>query len=326
MTDNKILIKEKNSKFLKIFDIPEIGILIPILILFIIFTSVDPFFISPKNLSILGKSMAYSGIIALGMAYSLIAGQIDLSVGSVAGMITMITGSLIVKMGIPVLPGILLGLIAACLVGLFNGVVAIKLKIPAIIVTLGMLFAAKGATLLICNGENIYPLPEKLVNFGKATPLGLSWVFIIFVILTIIFDFILRKTIYGKMVYATGANLLVARINGINTDRIKIMTHILTSFLAGMSGIFFMINVGAATFVTGLNWELPIIGGTIIGGVSLLGGFGTVTGAFLGIGLIFVISNGFISFDISPEMQNIVIGTLMIFAAAFDIWRRTKKR
>jgi ribose transport system permease protein len=319
-------IKIKNSRFLNIFDIPEIGILIPIAVLFIVFTSVDNFFISAVNLSILGKSMAYTGIIAIGMAYSLIAGQIDLSVGSVAGMITMITATFIVKMGIPVIPGILLGLLSACLVGFFNGVISIKLKIPAIIVTLGMLFAAKGATLLICNGENIYPLPEGMANFGKATPIGLSWSFIIFVILTIILDFVLRKTTYGRMIYATGANLLVARINGINTDRIKIATHVLTSFLAGLSGILFMINVGAATFVTGLNWELPIIGGTIIGGVSLLGGFGTVTGAFLGIGLIYVISNGFISFNISPEIQNIVIGTLMIFAAGFDIWRRSRKR
>ncbi|MCL5071103.1 MAG: ABC transporter permease, partial [Actinobacteria bacterium] len=201
----------------------------------------------------------------------------------------------------------------------------IKSEIPAIIVTLGMLFAISGVTYLITMGSAIYPLPEKLVQFGNAKPLMTSWSFIVYIIIAIISDFILRKTIFGRKIYATGANIIVARINGINTDLVRISTHVFVSFLAGLAGIMFMLRIGKGTPNIGSGWEFPVIAGAIIGGVSLLGGYGTIAGAFLGVLIMQIIYNGLVIVGAKAELQNIVIGIIMIAAAGFDIWRRTKK-
>ncbi|MCL5072957.1 MAG: ABC transporter permease, partial [Actinobacteria bacterium] len=131
------------------------------------------------------------------------------------------------------------------------------------------------------------------------------WSFIIFIILVIIFDFFLRKTIFGRKIYSTGANVLVARINGINTDMVKISTHILVSFLAGLSGILFMFDVASGDPRIGNGWELPVIAGVIIGGVSLLGGSGTIWGVFIGIMLTRVIYSGLLATGITLDLQTV---------------------
>ncbi|MCL5072958.1 MAG: ABC transporter permease [Actinobacteria bacterium] len=193
----------KESFLTRALRIQEIGILIPLIIVIIIFWLINHTFLSPVNFASIAKSMSYYGIIAIGMAYCLITGQIDLSVGSVAGLTAVISGIFIVKMGIPIWLSLILGLLTAAFIGLFNGFVAVKLKIPAMIVTLGMLFTLQGVIFLITSGYSIYPLPESLVKFGGAQPLGISWSFIIFIILVIIFDFFLRKTIFGRKIYST---------------------------------------------------------------------------------------------------------------------------
>ena len=309
----------------RIFRIPEIGVLIPLIVITLIFGSIKPVFLSTINILTIVRAIPFYGIVAIGMAYALIAGQIDISVGSVAGLSAIMAGIFIVKVGMPIGLGMILALLIAAFIGLINGILSVKLKIPAIIVTLGMLYAARGAIVVLTEGRIIYPLTESLNNFGKATPLGTSWSFIIYVVLIILCDFVLRKTILGRKIYATGANVLVARLNGINTDLVRISTHVFVSFLAGLAGILFMFSMKRGSPNIGVGWEFLIIAGTIIGGVSLLGGFGTVWGAFLGIIIMQVIFNGLVLVGVKPAWQTIVLGAMMVSAAGFDTWRRTRK-
>ena len=324
--DNNLQIKlEKDSIIVKIIRIPEIGILLPLIIVVLFFYLMNNSFAHPINITVILKSASFSGIVTIGMAYALITGQVDLSVGAVAGFGAIVSGVLITRIGFPSGVGLIVTLLLCAFIGLINGLFSVKLKIPSIIATLGMLFVVRGITYLFTKGSAIYPLPEDLLKFGNAKPLMTSWSFIIYIIIMIISDFVLRKTTIGRKIYATGANDIVARINGINTDAIRISTHIFVSFLAGLAGIMFMLRIGKGTPNIGVGWEFPIIAGAIIGGVSLLGGYGTILGAFLGVLIMQIIYNGLVFIGVKAELQNVVIGLIMISAAGFDIWRRTRK-
>ena len=326
---NKIVGKNnklyRDSLPIRIIRIPEIGILIPLIIVILIFYLINNSFFNPINIMAILKSASFTGLVTIGMAFALIAGQIDLSIGAVAGFGAIVSGVFITRIGFPIWLGLTVTIIMCAFIGLINGLLSVKLKIPAIIVTLGMLFSISGVTYLITMGSTIYPLPKVLVNFGNAKPLNTSWSFIIYIIVVIISDFILRKTIFGRKIYTTGANIFVARINGINTDMVRISTHVFISFLASLSGIMFMLRIGKGTPNIGVGWEFPIIAGAILGGVSLLGGYGTIIGAFLGVLIMQIIYNGLVIVGVKAEWQNLVIGIIMIVAAGFDIWRRTRK-
>ncbi|MCL5071104.1 MAG: ABC transporter permease [Actinobacteria bacterium] len=318
----------KESVGIRILRIPEIGILIPIVVLVIIIISLDPSFLAPYNIGSLARATSFYGIITIGVSYALIAGQFDLSMGAVAGFGALISAILIVKIGLPVWIGLLVSLIGCGVLGLINGLLSVKVKIPSFLTTLGTMFAIRGLNIMISGiygGHSIYPLTDELVKFGKSEPLMTSWSFIIYIIIAVISDFILRKTISGRKIYSTGANVFVARINGINTDIVKISTHVLVSCLAGISGILYMSRTEVANATIGTGWELPVLAGAIIGGISLFGGYGTVIGSFLGILFVQIIYNSMVLFNIRPEWQNIAIGLIMIAAAGFDMWRRTKK-
>ena len=315
----------KESVGIKILRVPEIGILIPVLILLIIIISIDSSFLTPYNLGTLARGTSFNGIIAIGIAYALIAGQIDLSIGAVAGFGALFSAILMVKMGLSIWLGLILSLITCAFFGLVNGILSIKVKIPSFLTTLGTMFAIRGLNLVISQGRAIYPLPEAIVKFGKGEPLMTSWSFIIYLIIVILSDFVLRKTVFGRKIYATGANVFVAKINGINTDLVKISMHVFVSFLAGLSGVLYMSRVEVSNSIIGIGWELPVISGAIIGGISLFGGFGTVIGAFFGVLLVQIIYNSMVLLNVRPEWQQVFIGIIMITAAGFDIWRRTKK-
>jgi ribose transport system permease protein len=324
--NNKLKLEgEKITLGLRLFRISEIGIIIPLVLVILLFYLLKPVFLSGVNIRTVLNAASFPGMIAIGMTFSLIVQQANLSVGAVAGLSALTCSVLIVRMGLPIWASIIIALLAAISVGIINGFFSVKLKIPPIIVTLAMMFAVRGISFMITKGYIVYPLPDSILRFGKANPLNSSWSFVIFIILVIIFDFILRRTIIGRKIYATGADERVAIINGIDADMTKYLIHIVTTFLAGISGILFMMNSGVGSPNTGLGWEFPVIAGTIIGGVSLLGGAGTIVGAFFGILLMQSIYNGMVMVGLKAEWQNIAIGAIMIVTAGFDIYRRTRK-
>ena len=185
------------TKLRKIIAVPEMGILIPLLGFILLFSCFTPTFFTPRSMIAIMRAIAFVGIIAVGQTWLMVSGEIDLSVGSVAGLCAVVSSWLMKNWGWPVEAGLAVGLAVGALAGLFNGIMAVRVGIPAFIATLGMLYIARGLNYLLCQGYPIYPIPDVLKTFGRAEPLGISWSFIILILTVIISEFCLRKTIWG---------------------------------------------------------------------------------------------------------------------------------
>ncbi|MBI3852897.1 MAG: ABC transporter permease [Verrucomicrobia bacterium] len=309
----------------KLWAVPELGVLVPLVICTLLFYGVSHSFLSYNSVASMLRAMAFVGVIAVGQTWLMIAGEIDLSVGSVAGLCAVASSWLMKHAGWPVEAGLAAGILLGCMAGLINGIVAVRFGIPAFIATLGMLYIARGFNYLLCKGYPIYPIPDSLKAFGRAEPLGLSWAFVIFIGAVLIGDFCLRKTVFGRMVYATGGNKEVARIAGINTDWVKLNCYMLTGALAGVGGMLLMAQLNVGQPEIGVGWELDVIAAVVIGGVSLFGGIGTVTGTFLGLMIMQVVRSGLVVTGVNTHWQTVAVGVIMILAVGVDLLRRRTK-
>lgn len=316
----------KRPKFLqRLIQIPEIGVLIPLVALILLFYFLNPVFLSFKNVASMLRALSFIGIIALGQTFLMISGEFDLSVGSTAGLGAIVTAYLMVNAQWGIVPSILGGLAAGAIVGLVNSFVILKMGVPAFIATLAMLNIAKGVNYLIDKGYSIYPLPKPINDFGTAQPLEISWSFIIFILLAVIFDQILRRTVHGRKLYAVGGNREVANLAGINTKLIKTTGFVLVGIMSSFAGILLMSRIITGNPTIGQGWELNVISAVVIGGVSLFGGSGTIAGAVIGLMIMQVVSTGLIVVGMDPYWQTIAIGTIMIIAVAVDLLRRRAK-
>lgn len=309
----------------KLWAIPEAGIFVPLLVFTLVFFCINQSFLEPNSVAAMLRAMTFVGIIAVGQTWLMIAGGIDLSVGSVAGLCGIVSSWLMKAQGWPVEAGLLAGLAVGLVAGLVNGLIVVRFGIPAFIATLGMLYVARGLNYLLCQGYPIYPIPEPLKNLGRAEPLGLSWAFVVFVLLAGIGDFALRRTVYGRMVYATGGNVEVARIAGINTVWIQISCYMLTGTMAALAGMLLMSQLNVGQPEIGVGWELDVIASVVIGGVSLFGGVGTVTGTFLGLLIMQVVRSGLVVIGVNTHWQTVAVGVIMVTAVGVDLLRRRTK-
>ncbi|MEO7299340.1 MAG: ABC transporter permease [Verrucomicrobiota bacterium] len=313
-------------KFLrKIWTIPEAGILVPLLLFTFVFYFINHNFLGANSVAAMLRAMAFVGVIAVGQTWLMIGGGIDLSVGSVAGLCAIVSSWLMKVHGWPVEAGLAAGMVVGLLAGFVNGVISVRFGIPAFIATLGMLYVARGLNYLLCKGYPIYPIPDALKKLGRAEPLGLSWAFVVFVLLVLVGDFCLRKTVYGRMVYATGGNAEVARIAGISTRRVQIGCYILTGGMAALAGMLLMSQLNVGQPEIGVGWELDVIAGVVIGGVSLFGGMGTVTGTFLGLLIMQVVRSGLVVTGVNTHWQTVAVGVIMVAAVGVDLLRRRTK-
>jgi ribose transport system permease protein len=287
-----------------------------------IFQALSPSFLHPDSMTAMLRGMAFVGVIGVGQTLLMVAGEIDLSVGSVAGLSAVASAWLMKEAGCPVAVGVAGGILAGAAMGAINGVVTVCFRIPAFIATLGMLYIARGLNYLLCKGYPVYPLPESLKAFGGAEPLGLSWAFMVFVVLVAAGDLMLRQTVPGRMIYAVGGNREVARIAGIPTGVVKCMCFVLTGVTAALAGMLLMAQINVGQPEIGVGWELDVIAAVVIGGVSLFGGVGTVAGAFLGLVLMQVVRSGLVMTGANAHWQTVATGVIMITAVGIDLLRR----
>jgi ribose transport system permease protein len=314
------------SSLRRIIAIPEVGTLIPLLAFTIFFYTLNPVLLSASNVGALLRGMSYVGVIAIGMTFLMICGEIDLSVGSVAGLCAIVSAWLMKNAGWPVFLAVITGLLTGGITGLINGLLTVRAKVPAFIATLGMMYIARGFNYLVCAGYPIYPLPDSVRIFGAADTLGTSWSFIIFIVLVAAFDFVLRWSVPGRTIYATGGNQEVARLAGINTHLVKISCFVLTGMMAALGGmqLMFRINVGQPEI--GVGWELEVISAVVIGGVSLFGGVGTIIGTLWGLAIMQVIRSGLVISGVNTHWQTVAVGSIMIVAVLLDLLRRRAKQ
>ncbi|MDR3472479.1 MAG: ABC transporter permease [Devosia sp.] len=316
-------VRSVRSRLIGLVAVGEVGVVAALLVLVLLFYVLQPAFLSDRNIRAILQVVSFVGIIAIGQTMLLVTGEFDLSVGSNAGLSAVVSAKLMTAMGLPVPVAIVGGLLTGALVGLVNGVVVVRLRIPAFIQTLGMLFIGQGLIQVVTNGAPVYPLPPAIGALGMQTVVyGLGWSFVFFVVAAFIADFVLRRTVLGRNMYATGGNPEVARLVGINTNLYKIGAFVNVGVLAAIAGMFVMADLASGTTSIGSGWELTVIAGVVVGGVSLFGGAGTLAGGIVGILLLQVVSSGLVVVGVSSNWQQIAVGVIMVLAVGLDIARR----
>jgi ribose transport system permease protein len=302
----------------------ELGVLIPLIGLIAIFYVDNANFGSSANAAAILQAVAYVGIIAIGQGILMLAGEIDISVGSVAGLGGVLWAWLMARQGVDPIPATLIVLAAGAAIGAFNGVVTVKIGVPALVTTLGMFFIARGLAYVVTNGVSVYGMPHSVEQFGSGEWLGLAWSVYGLFALVVVTDVIMRHTRLGSRILATGGNESAARSVGINTDRVKIGSFMVTSLLSVIAGMIVVAQLRSGDPTIGTGLELQAIAAVVIGGVSLLGGVGRVLGIFLGVCLMQVIASGMVFMQVDTNYQNVVIGLLLIGSVALDVVQRRR--
>ena len=321
---SKIPLMMKTGRFLRgLLAKQETAIIIPFFLLLTFFFYRNSAMLAPATIVSILRTMAFPGLIAMGMVQLMIAGEIDLSTGAVMSLSAVFAAKVIRDFGVPVPLAVVYSLGVALLVGLTNAMLTVKVGIPSLIVTIGMLFIVRGISYSFTNGLPIYPLPPEVGIIGSMRPLGISVPFFLVLGLVVVVQILLNRTRWGSALFATGGNKVAAQVCGINTDRVKTISFMFTSFLAGMAGMLTMsqLPLTPGDPVIGRNLELDILAGVIIGGVSFYGGRGSAIGAFFGVMFIQLVRSGLVIAGFDSYLQTPVLGFLLMIAAVVDVLR-----
>jgi ribose transport system permease protein len=277
-------------------------------------------FATSQNLFNVTRNFAFVAIVALGMTVVIVSGGIDLSVGSVLCLSAMVL-AISMNAGHSLLFSAALALAASLVVGFVNGVLIAYLRIPAFVVTLGMLSLVRSAAMVLSNNKMIFqfgPDEKLLFQLGGGSTFGIANPVIALVLLAVITGLVLSWTRWGTHVYAIGANERAARLTGVAVGRTKVTVYMFSALMAGIAGVLEAGWLGGVTTNLGQSMELSVIAATVIGGANLLGGAGTVFGSVVGAALIEVIRNCLILLGISTFWQGAFVGSFIILAVAFD--------
>ena len=303
--------------------INKYGIYLAFIFLVMILTIISPPFLKPSNIINILRQISITGIIAVGMTFVIITGGIDLSVGSVLALSAVVAASFAHPDEYPLLVPLLLGLLVGLSLGTLNGILIAKKRLAPFIVTLGMMTAARGLSLVYTNGRPVINLSDNYNQIGGGYLAGIPLPVIAFLLILLIGVFILHFTRFGRYVYAIGGNELAAKVSGINTNRILIGVYALTGMLAGLAGIVLSSRVMSGSPSTGQGYELDAIAAVVIGGTSLSGGIGSIAGTIVGALIIGVMNNGLDLLNVSSYWQQIVKGFIIVLAVLLD--KKTKE-
>ena len=283
-------------------------------------------FATSKNLYNITRNVTFTAIIALGMTMVIITGGIDLSVGSVLCLCSMVL-AVTMHSGQSIYVGIAASVLTALVVGGFNGVLVAYLGFPPFVVTLGMLSIARSLAMVLSNNTVVFefgPDHDKLLALGGGSTFGVANPVIYMLVLALLTGFVLRWTRFGRYLYAIGGNEHAATLTGVPVRRIKVAVYMISALSAGIAGIVQTGWLGAVTTNIGAGMELQVIAAAVIGGANLAGGIGTAYGALVGSALIEVIRNSLGLLGINAFWQGTFIGACIIIAVGFDRLRRTR--
>ena len=304
----------------------EVALGIIFVIVFVFFSFASEYFFTLRNIMNVSGQLSIILIASIGFAVLLIAGEVDISIGSLLAFVAL---PLIQVMNSTesVALGIIVCLLFGAIIGLINGFLTVYLGISSLIVTLGMLFILRGAVYLY-TGQR--PISDELYSdfffyIGNGKLLGiLPYAAIIAIFILFTFIYIMNNTSYGRKLYAIGGNAEVARLAGYNIKLIKLSAFIICSVLSSISAILLASRIGSANHVAGDLFEFQVVAAVVLGGVSLVGGIGTLTGAALGVLILAVISNGLGMLNVESQWQMVVNGIIIILAVGFDEIKRRK--
>ena len=304
-------------------------------VVLVFFAIAAPNFLSSANFLIMAKHIAITAILAIGMSYVILTGGIDLSVGSIAGLAGMAAGWLllngvvlepfgvVIYLSVPMV--ILTVLVLGAILGLFNGLLITRFGVAPFIATLGSLYVARGAALLLSNGATFPNLVGSPDHGNQGFPLlgggdlfGLPLPVVILAVLALVAGFVATRTPFGRRVYAVGGNERAARLSGVRVDRIKIAVYVISGFCAALVGLILTSELVAAHPASGETFELNAIAAVVLGGASLAGGRGSIAGALIGACVIGVLGDGMVMMGVSEFWQMVIKGLVIIAAVILD--------
>lgn len=300
---------------------PLIGLLL--LCLFLTF-STDTFLSVRNGLNILDQ-ITVLGIMAVGMTFVILIGGIDLSVGSVLALAMMVMGWTANVAGLPLGLGIVAALIASTISGLIVGIMVTWFRVPAFIATLAMMSAARGVANMITDGQQIVGFPDWFMMLAIDRHFGIltATVFLMLAVVAAAWIF-LHFRAEGRMLYAVGGNPEVARLAGINVQLVTILVYVASAALAGLAGIVLAARLDSAQPSSGFGYELDTIAAVVIGGTSLSGGAGGIGGTLIGVLIIGVLRNGLNLLNVSPFLQQVIIGVVIVLAVGAETIRKRR--
>lgn len=298
--------------------IQKLGPMIGLLLIVIILSLITPNFLSLNNTLNVLRQVSINALIAMGMTFVILTGGIDLSVGSILALSGALMAGMLTS-GVDPLLAVLLGLLAGALMGAFNGVIISKGKVAPFIATLATMTIFRGLTLVFTGGRPITGMESDLFRMIGAgylyiIPLPVIWMMLSFFILY----FILKKTTFGRHVYAIGGNEEASRLSGLKVDRIKIYVYSLSGLLAALAGIILTSRLDSAQPTAGFTYELDAIAAVVLGGTSLAGGRGWIVGTIIGALIIGVLNNGLNLLNVSSFYQQVVKGCVILLAVLLD--------
>jgi rhamnose transport system permease protein len=304
-----------------VFRVREIGILVALLALIAVTAIMEPRFIEADSLRNLALNASIFAILAAGQTLVIITRNVDLSVGSVLGLAAFMAGDLLSSNpGLPIPVVIALGMLLGAGCGVLNGVLVTFGQVPALVVTLGTLYAFRGLAFLWTSGRqvNAETLPDPFLNLGTGSVLGIPTLALIALVVVVIVGQCLRDFRAGRELYAIGSNPDGARLAGVRSERRVFSAFVLSGALAGLAGVLFTARFGTVDATAGNGYELTVISATVVGGVAIFGGIGSVYGAGLGALLLTTITSSLIVLKVEAFWQMAAIGALLLLAIAFD--------
>lgn len=301
--------------------VEERGVLVALAVVFAAACFASPNFLDVGNLAGILQDVTFLGLIAVGVSFALIAGEIDISVGSTYGLVAVLT-AIAIRDGVSVPLAVVAGLAAGLGAGLLNGIATVTLRVPAVIVTLGTLGVYRGFALVLANGAPVSGLPDSGFFFGT---LGtgfawgeVTWLGITFLLVAALASLVLSRTSFGFRVYAVGSNPGAARLVGMSVWRIRIAVLGFSGLMAGLAGVLSVAYLTSANPTGGTGYELDALAAVIIGGAKLTGGRGTIAGTVIGLFVVGIIRNILVLAGVSVNWQQAVSGSVLVSAVAID--------
>lgn len=323
--------EKKQNSFQKFMAIPGMASVVTafvgVVVLMIIFTIMNPNFIGRANLMPLSRSICPYLLVGIGQGIVCITGNIDLSIGSVLGMSAMISATLICNGVNPIL-AVIIDIIACLAVGIVNGVLVGKFKLPPFIGTLGTMTICRGIAQIVNGNYNTgdigtAPLTQGLRDLFYYGRIGVIYYgVIITLIIWFIFNYIMNYTRTGRHIYAIGSNVDAARLSGVDVFKTTTVAYLISAFCSCVAGLVTMAAAGMGSMQAGMSYEMYGVAAAVIGGISTLGGSGLLVGVIAGASVWAILQSGLTLANVPVAMRNIIIGIIVVACVLFDIMRR----
>jgi len=290
-----------------------------VLILMIIMASIfSPYFLDTYNLQSLIRDLAFVGMIGIGQSLLLLIGELDLSVGKIASLCGIMSGMMMMHWGWNPYLSLIAALVLGLILGSINGLIITKLRLNAMVATIGMQGVYGGINLVLTKGKAITGIPSSIHIFGKGSVGPIPFPFVFTLIILALVLFLVKKTKTGRYIYAIGNNKEAAKILGIKVDKIRVMIYGIVGLISSLAGVLYVARLGSAQSSIGENWPMNSIAASVIGGVALTGGIGNPAGALIGAAIISIIQNMIVLFGVNVYWQSAVSGFVVVIAISFS--------